>query len=92
MDEQEIEAAVRRVIEQDRVEREGHRPEDNVDELIEEELARPWGRMNPTNVFGVLQEAKATNPKAWVSPEVSLRMFAAVESVARQAFNEATRG
>lgn len=62
-----------------------------VDEKIIAELDREWNRMDPTNAFGLYESLKAENPKVWVSPEVSLRMFRSVEIVARQAYNRATQ-
>lgn len=63
-----------------------------VDQEMEAELERNWGRDDPLNPFGLLESLKAERPGAWVSPGMSLRMFVAVERVAREAFNEATRG
>lgn len=63
-----------------------------VDQEMEVELERNWDRGNPLNPFGLLESLKAERPGAWVSPGMSLRMFRAVEIVARQAYNEATKG
>jgi hypothetical protein len=80
--------AVKRIVQQERA----HRSADCVDEQILAELERAWNRLDPTNVFGLYESIKAENPDAWVSPEVSLRMFVSVEHLARTSLNEATRG
>lgn len=63
----------------------------NVDAEIAVELERSWGRNDPPNPFGLLESIKKERPGSWVSPEMSLRMLATVESLARTAYNEATR-
>lgn len=63
----------------------------NVDAEIEAEIARKWDRSNPPNPFGLLESIKAERPGSWVTPEMSLRMFATVETLARAAYNEATK-
>lgn len=62
-----------------------------VDDQIVAELERKWDRNDPPNPFGVLEKLKKEDQEHWVSPEVSLRMFAMVEYLARLAINEATR-
>lgn len=91
MTEPEVRNALRHLFDRWRAEVLGHRLEDNVDAQILVELDREYTRTDPTNAFGLYESIKAERPDAWVSPEVSLRMFRSVEIVAREALNEATR-
>jgi hypothetical protein len=62
-----------------------------VDQEMEVEITRNWNRNDPPNPFGLLTRLKEERPGSWVSPSMSLRMLAVVESLARNAYNEATR-
>jgi hypothetical protein len=86
-----VELVARRMVAEHIGQQHAHKLELCVDAEIEKELDREWDRSNPPNPFGVLQEVTKEKPGAWVSPGMSIRMFATVEYVARHAYNEATR-
>jgi hypothetical protein len=74
-----------------RAEESGHSVEHCVDDKIIAELERKWTRLDPPNSFGLLETLKRDDPRHWVSPEVSLRMLASLEFLARNAYAEGTR-
>jgi hypothetical protein len=87
---EQVQEIARQVFLELRAEESGHSVEHCVDEQIIAELERKWSRLDPLNAFGLLETLKRDDPRHWVSPEVSLRMLASLEHLARLAYYEGT--